>query len=221
MKPHGPIVILSFLLWLPSASAEPAQPGAAQPKARVRQDTSAVPRLLQSFGDEPTVDAVQRAAARRASAEPDLARSWLRRVRRAGWLPEFQAGTSIDGRTDRGLDRETGTADRLSVGRQRQISYDLKLSWDLSRLIFDPNELKVSREAQRIAELRDQVVTHVTRLYFERRRLQILERLRPASTVRAALERGLRLAELTATLDALTGGLFRQARRERRPGRAP
>jgi hypothetical protein len=139
-------------------------------------------------------------------------------VRRAGWLPEVQAGLSIDGKKDRSVDSEAGTPDAIGLDRSRRIAYDVKLSWDLGRLIFDPNELKVSREAQRVSELRDQVLAHVTRLYFERRRLQLLTRLRPPGTVRAALERHLRVAELTAVLEALTGVRFERARR--RPNRA-
>jgi hypothetical protein len=190
----------------PEGATAPARRSVADPEAEVE-------RLLGAFADEPTVAEVQRAAVRRAEAEPTLVRSWVRRVRRAGWLPEVQGALAIDGQRNRSTDSEAGTPDRLGQTRSRKLGYDIKLSWDLGRLIFDPNELKVSREAQRVSELRDQIVAHVTRLYFERRRLQLLSRLRSPGTVRAALERRLRIAELTAILEALTGDSFARARR--------
>jgi len=57
-------------------------------------------------------------------------------------------------------------------------------------------------------KLRDQVLGEVTRLYFERRRLQAERLLTPKSDPMALVKEELRLMELTAGLDALTGGAF-------------
>jgi len=180
--------------------------------AKVRSTAKQVAQALRRFRHEPCIRRVQRAAIGRANVSAGLARRWLRRVRRAAWLPSLQLGAGAHVRRDKGLDQKAGTADLFQEGAANQITYEIKLSWDLPRLIFDPNELKVIREAQRIAELRDQIVAQVTRLYFERRRLQLLEVLRPVLTPRAALRRQLRIAELTALLNSLTGGLFRAQR---------
>jgi hypothetical protein len=156
---------------------------------------------------------VQRDAIRHALAGGARPRRWLRRARHAAWLPRLQLGLGGQQRRDRNLDREVGSASALRAGATHQIAYEIKMSWDLGRLIFDPNTLKVIREAQRIAELREQVVTTVTRLYFERRRLQLQALIQPAFRAQEAVRRRLQIAELTAALDALTGGRFRRALR--------
>ena len=208
--------------WAPQVRAPRPSPGRAggqspgTPKGPSRASRTQVRRvatdLWRRFRHEPTIRRVQRAAVRRANLSPALARSWLKRVRRSAWAPRVQMGSAAHVRKDNAVDREAGEPDLLKIGAVNQITYEIKLSWDLPSLIFDPNELKVIREAQRIAELRDQIVSQVTRLYFERRRHQLAGLLNPARTTATALRRQLRVAELTAMLNALTGGLFRPTR---------
>ncbi len=57
-------------------------------------------------------------------------------------------------------------------------------------------------------KLRDRLLTEVTRLYFERRRQQVALLLEPPAELRARVDAELRLLELTAGIDALTGGRF-------------
>jgi hypothetical protein len=81
------------------------------------------------------------------------------------------------------------------------------LAWDLPRFIYNPEELDVAR----LATVQKDVITHVTQVYFARRRLQLqLASSRSADpTKRAAQE--LRVEELTAVLSGLTGGWFAKA----------
>ena len=51
----------------------------------------------------------------------------------------------------------------------------------------------------------------VTRLYFDRRRLQVEQLLSPPSDIKTQIKNELRLQELTASIDALTGGKFSAA----------
>lgn len=57
-----------------------------------------------------------------------------------------------------------------------------------------------------MVQLRDDVLNEVTRLYFERRRVQIEFLTSPPKEIATKLEKTLRLQELTAGIDALTGG---------------
>ena len=81
------------------------------------------------------------------------------------------------------------------------------LAWDLPRFIYNPEELDVAR----LATVQKDVITHVTQVYFARRRLQLqMASSRTAdATKRAAQE--LRVEELTAVLSGLTGGWFAKA----------
>ena len=69
-------------------------------------------------------------------------------------------------------------------------------------------QIRVINEAQDIVKLRDRVLDEVTRLYFDRRRLQVDILLDTGADLRSRIENELRLQELTANLDALTGGTF-------------
>ena len=51
-------------------------------------------------------------------------------------------------------------------------------------------------------------MNEITRTYFERRRLQIETLASPPQDLKLSLEKELRLQELTADIDALTGGYF-------------
>jgi hypothetical protein len=68
--------------------------------------------------------------------------------------------------------------------------------------------IRVINEAQDIVKLRDKVLDEVTRIYFDRRRLQVEQVLSPSSNLKDQIKEELRLQELTASIDALTGGRF-------------
>jgi hypothetical protein len=117
-------------------------------------------------------------------------------------------GTGRD--ADRDLDRAftSGALRELldeRVVRSREYGVALTLSWDLGDAAFHPESIDVSREARALVELRDDVLDEVNRLYFER--LRVLASLDTAEPGQMVLLR-LRAAELTAGLDAWTGGWF-------------
>jgi hypothetical protein len=81
------------------------------------------------------------------------------------------------------------------------------LAWDLPRFIYNPEELDVAR----LATVQKDVITHVTQVYFARRRLQLqLASSRSADAEKRAAQE-LRVEELTAVLSGLTGGWFAKA----------
>jgi hypothetical protein len=59
-----------------------------------------------------------------------------------------------------------------------------------------------------MVQLRDDILDEITRTYFERRRLQLETCLSPSLDLKKKLQNELRIQELTADLDALTGGDF-------------
>ena len=66
-----------------------------------------------------------------------------------------------------------------------------------------------------MVQLRDEILEDVTRLYFERKRLLAeLSETRPEDTQKLR-EKRLRVEELTAHIDALTGGRFSDALKSR------
>ena len=87
------------------------------------------------------------------------------------------------------------------------MSWDVSLSWDLGDLVWSTDQTTIDSRSKLMVELREDVLDQVTRLYFERRRLQAelaADALEPA----AEFDKQLRVDELTALLDAFTGGKF-------------
>jgi len=164
--------------------------------------------VLDHFRNEPSVRDLQCAAARLAAVHPELVRSWLRRAGKAALLPTMRV------RVGRGLvelTRDTVTAPLYSMTTDWTV--DVEASWSLDRLIFDRNELRASREAQRLAGHREELLTRVAQLYYARRRLQVDAVLQPDAP--AAVDRAHEIEELTAVLDGLTDNALTRGK----PGR--
>ena len=75
-------------------------------------------------------------------------------------------------------------------------------------LIWNSDQTSIDTRSKLMAELRDDIMNEVTRTYFERRRLQIDLLVSPPKDFKTGLEKELRLQELTADIDALTGSYF-------------
>lgn len=200
--------------------------GMALNAARARADESHVP----------PVDALCTAAVAEAFAEPERARSFINRARLAGWLPEvrFRAyrrfarteGLSFD---DAGAG---GVVAPVDISAIDDVRYEWRATWDLSRMVFNPEEISAHAEALRMSDVRRDIQTLVIRLYFERSRLMLdsdtaarpTSADAPAPDPRAARgpDKAVRVAEIEAQLDALSGGLFSHwvpERREAAPSR--
>lgn len=86
-----------------------------------------------------------------------------------------------------------------------------KLVWNLPQLVFNAEELDVAS----LAGLIQGILKEVTRLYYMRRRLQMDLILNPPTDEATRLTKELRLEELTALLDAMTGGYFEKELKKR------
>jgi hypothetical protein len=170
----------------------------------------------------PPVDALRAAASALALVDPGRARSLVQRARWAAWLPEVRF--RVDRRFGRSESLDVspvplGDAPPVALDTVDEVRYEARATWDLSRLVFNPDELAAHAEALKIAEVRREVETLVIRLYFERRRLKIEAAAADGYEVASNLRRDARIEELEAELDALTGGLFSRSSTAR--GTAP
>ena len=165
--------------------------------------------ILSLFEDEPPVAQVQSWAVERAGAAPERALVLLRDARARGALPLIR----LRGRYE---DKSGTKWDELNLmdSRDRDSEYtlDLWLEWDLSELASNSEALRAVREGRALAELRQAVVHQVTIAFFDRRRLLAEQLLaRSAEPIEQTVLRRLRVQELTATLDGLTGGRWSEA----------
>lgn len=197
------LVGLGALLFSPALHAED--------RISPRPDT---PPSSHSADTAPPVEVLCRAAVAMALAEPERARSFVSRARIAGWLPElhfriFRRFARTEGLT---LD-DTAASVPLDVSAVDDVRYEWRATWDLSRMVFNPDELHAHAEALRMSDVRRDIQSLVVRLYFERRRLLsggAAEDKRGGTIDPQADEerRHLRALELEAQLDAITGGAF-------------
>jgi len=150
---------------------------------------------LASAGD-PDVARVQAAAARLAT--PVAAR---RGGFAAALLPRLTAEVRHLEQSNRVVGLQgSGEVDylRLAPGT----AYTVRATWELSRLAA-PAEAAGVEAARR----RDEAVRRATQLYFERRRLRAALLLSPPADPAARAAAELDVDQITAELDALTGGL--------------
>jgi hypothetical protein len=184
---------------------------ASRPRPRHPPDPAALQRVL---NDEPPIDVLRAAATALALAEPDRARSLVQRARLAAWLPEVRF--RVDRRFGRSESLDVSPASLsdtppVSLDTVDEVRYEARATWDLSRLVFNPDELAAHAEALRMADVRREVESMVIRLYFERRRLKVEAVTTDGNDVASNLRREARIEELEAELDALTGGAFLRA----------
>lgn len=176
--------------------------------------------ILNKFRSEPTIRQVHNAAQSYALVNQGRIASLMSRARNAGWLPEFRFRYNRNVDDDRNTVFPTANTPILTTqSTDLDHRFEFRVTWRLDELVFNRNELAVYRELKRLIDLRVDVMKETTKLYFERRRLQVDLMLKPPKTLMARIRRMLRLQELTADLDAFTGGFF--SRRLKAAGKDP
>ena len=201
---------------------EPRQPAAADGAPnRARERRVDLALLRAQAAADPPVAALRAAASALALTEPDRAHSLVVRARLAGWLPELRGRVDRHFARSESVDLGGPTATPLApvgIDSDNDVRYELRATWDLSKLVFNPDEIGAQFQALRTADARREIESLVIRLYFDRRRLKAelgaadaTATGMPLSGVRLEL----RVAEIEAELDALTGGAFTRLSRRR------
>ncbi len=186
--------------------------GAARRAHRARPLDRETLRAL--FAADPPVEALRAAATAMVLAEPARARSLVERARLAGWLPEVRI--MVDRRfartesVDLGTSTDSAALAPVGIDSNNDVRYQCRATWDLSKLIFNPDEIAAQFQALRTADTRREIESLVIRLYFERRRLKAESASADDPDMPSSWRRDLRISEIEAELDALTGGRLSQ-----------
>lgn len=159
---------------------------------------------------------LEKAALRYAGISPEEIASWKKRARWAAVLPKVlvgydqKAATQINNTIQ---DSISVTSSRVVVGPpESQLDqnndfnrgFQVRATWSLDELIFNNNSLSISAEARYRSITRSQILDELHQAYFERKR--ILLKYAAFEEVPPVVQ--LKLEELEAKLDTLTGGLF-------------
>jgi len=164
------------------------------------------------LADEPDIRSLQSSAIEYAEVSPEKISRWRAQASRKAFLPKFSIGLERNS-TDL-WHWETGSSavgqsgdDLLRKGNEN-IDWDVSLSWDLGELIWNSDQTGIDSRSKLMVELRNDILDEVNKLYFERLRVKLeLDNL-PIENKGKKVEKQLKLAELTASLDSLTGGYY-------------
>ncbi|MFH1045669.1 MAG: hypothetical protein V1727_01745 [Candidatus Omnitrophota bacterium] len=168
--------------------------------AEVLSDANCEQILRQLSNNEPTISEIQQAALRYAEViHPDQIKALRRDARLKALFPDV----SLDYEKTVQAGGTGANFGSFAVGPR---DWNFSLSWDVGDIIFNEQLRLVDSNTRLMVQLRDDILTEVTRLYYERRKTQAELALSPPQTPQAKLDIILRLEELTASIDALSGG---------------
>jgi hypothetical protein len=181
-------------------------------KARINNSSlnTGVNTIALYYKDEPKINEVQAAAIKYAEVEPEKISRWREKAAKKAFLPKLSASVNRD--TSDLWHWESGsttkTGDDVLIRGRDTVGWDVTLTWDLGEVIWNEDQTSIDVRSRLMVELRDDILDEVTKLYFERLRVKMeLDNL-SIEDRKKRLEKELRLEELTASLDALTGGYF-------------
>lgn len=176
--------------------------------------------IMNQFNHEPSVEATMDAAVEYAGLSKDRLEGLYKRAGGANALPmklsyEFQT-------RDRDTDKpqhvytygaegsETYDSDKFTKTHEDQVytQHKVQAQWNLSKLVYNSEQKGVASLMTSASIRRDKLLKDVTKVYFARRKLQIDGVMNPPTDIASKLDSDLKIQELTANLDAMTGGWF-------------
>ncbi len=162
------------------------------------------------YKNEPRIEDVQKAAVEYAEVAPEKIKRWRDSAARKALLP--QVSVDFDRNVTDLWHWETGSSTKSDDDTLRKgndcVAWRLALTWNLGELIWNNDQTSIDVRSKLMVELRNDILDQVTKIYFERLRIKMdLDNI-SIEDRKKRLEKELRLRELTASIDALTGGYF-------------
>jgi hypothetical protein len=207
---HTKAIILATAaaLLIAATDARAGEPEAASAKTAATRKQARIARLEELTSREPSIREVQQAALAHYQLEPERIRGMTSLARVKGLVPEIDAG--VDSTLGHNY---LNTQDALypsfpykerQAGSSDQTVWHVRGVWDLSRVVFNPEQLDI----RTLGSLQETLIREVTTTYFSRRRVLANLVLSPPDDEEELYFDQLRLDEMTATLDSFTGGKF-------------
>jgi len=164
--------------------------------------------LKKLFSLEPTVREVQGAAIRYGDLGNGKIKRWQWSSRLRAFIPRLTFGKDFSSNASVDIDRGGTNNPDVFISGPEEVDkgWDLGVSWELGDLLYSTAQTSIDSRAKLLVELRESILSQVTRIYFERRRIQMEVALSSPPSPQQHYDLLLRLDELTAHLDALTDG---------------
>lgn len=176
--------------------------------------------VMAHFRNEPTIEETMAAALRNAGLDSERFDSMNSRAAGAYALPKVLSYEFTYRDQDRNRPQDVYTfkdgdtekwTERKTTKYQEDTDYmnhKVRAQWDLSKLVYNSDQMRVTSLMNSSVDKRDKLLKQVTKVYYERRKLQINMLTAPQTSVAKQLDEMLEMERLTATLNALTGGRF-------------
>lgn len=174
----------------------------------IEEDNSTASAISLYYREEPAIREVQQAAIRYAEVGPEKIKDWRKKAKIKAILPKLSLGIDRSKRTNYEIYTSATTHYVYAGPYDKNYGWDVTLSWELGDLIWNDVQTSIDVRSRLMVQLREDILDEVNKLYFERIRLKMeMDWLSIKDRVKR-LEKQLRLEELTASLDALTGGYY-------------
>lgn len=159
---------------------------------------------------EPSAREIQKAVIEYTHTSNDKFDRWHKFSRLKSLLPTFSFGKDFSESNNIDLDRGSTSTPDVYINGPEDIdqSWSADIRWDFSDLIWSSSQTSIDSREKITADFRQELLSEVTKIYFERRRLQTNIIFQFSETKRLFLEELLQIDELTALLDAMTDGFM-------------
>ncbi|MDD4879916.1 MAG: hypothetical protein PHR22_05650, partial [Candidatus Omnitrophica bacterium] len=156
--------------------------------------------------NEPSIIELQRVAIRYAEVNPDKISNWRHQAAVKALMPQVSVGYNNDVDDTISYASSNGRTNFFVGPDNFSSGWDFTAKWDLGDLVYNTAQTSIDSRSKLMVELRNDIMEALNTAYFERKKLQrqltrVTDQESPAYT-----ERELRIEELTATIDGLTGG---------------
>ncbi|MBU1128665.1 MAG: hypothetical protein KKG95_06165 [Candidatus Omnitrophica bacterium] len=167
------------------------------------------------IGNYPTILEVQRMAIEYAEVSPEKIKRWRTGAKWKAVMP--RVSLSFSESNDENIELYK-SATKYYVARgpnETGNDWSIGLTWDLADVVWNPSQTSIDVRSKLMVQLRGDILEEVTRLYFERKRLLAGIGVDMAQgedrSPEKTNEKLIRVNELTAYIDAFTGGRFSTA----------
>lgn len=196
-------ILLSLLL----QGALPFEPDAA----------GALASALSQFDHEPACSEVVKKSLERAGKNIKIKLPSTKAIRASALLPMVRVSLTKNLEYDESLSLVQEDDAALKIYTDDDLKLKVTLQWDLSALAFNPDEGQMAAKALSQAQWKMELTKSVVEIYHHRKKLMVLLLMMgqelPQET---AVEWSLKVEELTALLDALTGDWFSTEAKKRK-----
>jgi hypothetical protein len=177
-------------------------------------------KSLPRSGELPPLEELEGIVLKRAGLDPAQIKSWQRGVKYSAALPRIQAGWEskfLNQNTTIIQDSISVTSSGVNVGPEsnrvdadfgNNQDFEVKAVWALDELLFNRNQLSISREARDLFFVRSKLIAELHENYFELKSLLLAGELQASQRQNPMW--ALEVERKIERLNSLTGGEFKE-----------